>query len=625
MDFSTNRNQLFDFTQFFVGALRPGKVRRPPNNTTALRRYTERYRYDSGGNIEAMVHEADGAGNTGWTRRYRYDKSPDNIPKSNRLQSTSVPGDNPDGPYSAAYSHDAHGNMTRMPHLRQMTWDHADQLQSVDLGGGGAAHYQYDLAGERIRKVVRKGTVDEERIYLGGFEIFRRRRGNGIEFERETLHVFDDDKRIALVETKTHDGDARVREPRSRQRFQFRDHLGSCSLELTGEAALITYEEYFAFGGSSMRLARANAEVGAKRYRYNGKECDSETGLHYYGARYYGEWLARWTAADPVSHQNRFAYVSNNPVQYIDPDGADKSWWQNTVEGVHAANKFIRETAFEAGGQIVDAGEALIERAGIKNARVRSAIRTGTTLTATTVATGLEVTATVLMTGPNVLAELDSAGKDIGVGTARVIHGDTTEEKFLGAAQTLGGLGTGASATAGLLPSGGGPAAIKKAVSPKPVPTPPVLAKTKALLKDAATTPKPVRTPPVSAKTKAALDKLSATKRTAQGRIGATGKVGEAALKQLVGGKSQVFFPTSTGARFIDQLAKGIAHESKVGRTSLTKAVKRQIAKDVELKGNDVIRGSVWHFFPSPATGKVGPTGPLKEALRSAGIGFKVH
>jgi hypothetical protein len=106
--------------------------------------------------------------------------------------------------------------------------------------------------------------------------------------------------------------------------------------------------------------------------------------------------------------------------------------------------------------------------------------------------------------------------------------------------------------------------------------------------------------------------------------IGSTGKVGENALKAL-GGDSQVFFRTSKGARYVDQLVNGVAHESKVGYTTLTRSVSRQIAKDVELLGSKEIQGSVWHFFKSPQTGLGGPSGPLRKALEDAGIGIVIH
>jgi hypothetical protein len=76
------------------------------------------------------------------------------------------------------------------------------------LGGAGAAYYVYDATGQRVRKVWQKAPgLTEERIYLGGFEIFRTRRGaigaDTVTLERETLHLMDDKQRIALVETRT--------------------------------------------------------------------------------------------------------------------------------------------------------------------------------------------------------------------------------------------------------------------------------------------------------------------------------------------------------------------------------------------------------------------------------------
>ena len=106
--------------------------------------------------------------------------------------------------------------------------------------------------------------------------------------------------------------------------------------------------------------------------------------------------------------------------------------------------------------------------------------------------------------------------------------------------------------------------------------------------------------------------------------IGWTGEVGENALKKL-GGESQVYFRTSQGGRYVDQLVGGVAHESKVGYTTLTQSVQRQIAKDVELMAAGEIKGSVWHFFTSPVTGRGGPSAPLIQALEEAGIRFVIH
>ena len=149
----------------------------------------------------------------------------------------------PDRPLAAKYNYDAHGSMTTMPHLSLLELDFKDQLCHVNLGGGGDAYYNYDSGSQRVRKVWEKSPgFIEERIYLGGFEIYRRKNGNGdITLERETLHVVDGNRVIALVETKTIDTTVPAQTlPSALVRYQFSNHLGSSSLELD-EHRVITF------------------------------------------------------------------------------------------------------------------------------------------------------------------------------------------------------------------------------------------------------------------------------------------------------------------------------------------------------------------------------------------------
>ncbi|MCM3598096.1 DNRLRE domain-containing protein [Metabacillus idriensis] len=104
-----------------------------------------------------------------------------------------------------------------------------------------------------------------------------------------------------------------------------------------------------------------------------------------------------------------------------------------------------------------------------------------------------------------------------------------------------------------------------------------------------------------------------------------SGKAGEVYLARLVGGKSQKYFRTSLGGRYIDQLSRGIAHESKVGYTTLTSRVKAQIKKDAELIRKKEIRGAKWHFFRSGITGKSGASQNLKNYLKKYGIQYQIH
>ena len=62
-------------------------------------------------------------------------------------------------------------------------------------------------------------------------------------------------------------------------------------------------------------------------YKFNGKELDEETGLYYYGARYYDPRASIWLSVDPLAEKfpnvNPYAYCLDNPINAIDPDGRD--------------------------------------------------------------------------------------------------------------------------------------------------------------------------------------------------------------------------------------------------------------------------------------------------------------
>ena len=292
-----------------------------PQDGQAMRRYTEHYQYDPVGNFLQVIHQAT---NGNWTRSYTYNEVSltEKSKHSNRLSSTVVGSGTPE-----MYPYDAHGNMMAMAHLPGMKWDFRDQLRQMDLAGGGDAYYVYDGGGQRVRKVVERngGALIEERLYLGGFEIFRRRDAAGtVTLERETLHIIDGQQRIALVETRTHGSEPGV--PSQLVRYQFGNHLGSAALELDEAGQIISYEEYYPYGSTSYQAGRSAAEVSLKRYRHTGKERDEETGFAYYGFRYYAFVLGRWTSTDPLSLQdgsNLYCFMRANPVSLVDLVGTD--------------------------------------------------------------------------------------------------------------------------------------------------------------------------------------------------------------------------------------------------------------------------------------------------------------
>lgn len=90
--------------------------------------------------------------------------------------------------------------------------------------------------------------------------------------------------------------------------------------------------------------------------RFTGKERDTETGLDYFGARYYGSNMGRfiqsdlpfadWDFEDPQS-LNLYGYVRNNPLRMVDPDG--QGAWDLAKGAAVGAWNFARNTVFSTG------------------------------------------------------------------------------------------------------------------------------------------------------------------------------------------------------------------------------------------------------------------------------------
>jgi RHS repeat-associated protein len=293
----------------------------------AVARYRERYAYDAVGNLEELTHRGTDPSHPGWTRLFHYEEPGG---QTNRLTRTS--GSAGAATFSVGGNgYDANGNMLAMPQLQDLQWDFMNRLKATrrqavgadDADGiasqGERTWYVYDADGERVRKVseLAPGQIKDERLYLGGWEIYRRGGANAV--VRETLHVMDDDQRVALVETRI-DGPA----PERFERYQLGNHLESVELELGERGALISYEEYSPYGSTTYQAVRSQTQA-PRRYRFAGKERDEETGLSYFGARYYAPWLGRWVSCDPeiwdAPAESAYMAFANSPVTMSDPDG----------------------------------------------------------------------------------------------------------------------------------------------------------------------------------------------------------------------------------------------------------------------------------------------------------------
>ncbi|MGO4365016.1 RHS repeat-associated core domain-containing protein [Pseudomonas sp. PAB10] len=283
-----------------------------PPDPARLQHYSQTWSYDAGGNLLAQHH----SGKPTHTML---------VEAGSNRGLTQVEGQEPD----FAASFDDNGNLKFLAPGQAMRWTARNQLSEVLLvtranGQNDSERYLYDGAGMRVRKVrhaqAASVTRKTEVRYLPGLEI----RSDGADSPDEVLHVLNVQAGRSSVRLLhwAHGQPDDVEE--DQLRYSLDDYLGSSTLELDGRGSLISYEGYYAYGGTAWWMGRSQVEAKYKYVRYSGKERDA-TGLYYYGFRYYAPWLQRWINPDPagiVDGLNLYGMVHNNPINLIDSSGA---------------------------------------------------------------------------------------------------------------------------------------------------------------------------------------------------------------------------------------------------------------------------------------------------------------
>ena len=278
------------------------------------RQYRREYEYDAGGNLSLMRHLP--SSGTGYTRRMQVGAG-----SNHSLLDTepTAPG--------LGEGFDRNGNLQALARGQTLSWNLRNQLVGVtqvlrESGEHDDERYVYDGAGQRVikRRLQRSGVRahTHEVIYLPGLELHRNQTSG------EWRNVLVAGAGRATIRALQWERNRPLAQVDESLRFSFCDHLGSSSLELDEQAALLTQESYYPFGATAWWAAKNAVEASYKTVRYSGRERDA-TGLYYYGLRYYAPWLLRWVSADPggdVDGLNLYAMVGNNPVNFVDIDGS---------------------------------------------------------------------------------------------------------------------------------------------------------------------------------------------------------------------------------------------------------------------------------------------------------------
>lgn len=106
--------------------------------------------------------------------------------------------------------------------------------------------------------------------------------------------------------------------------FYTRDHLGSTLTVTDSVGATVQRVEYTPWGEVFIEQLSSNADYSTP-YLFNGKELDDETGLYYYGARYYDPKISVWYSTDPMEMDypwvTTYGYCLGNPIKFVDNFG----------------------------------------------------------------------------------------------------------------------------------------------------------------------------------------------------------------------------------------------------------------------------------------------------------------
>jgi RHS repeat-associated protein len=165
---------------------------------------------------------------------------------------------------------------------------------------------------------------------------------------------------------------ARTSSGAARVLFHHPDHLGSVSALTDGRGATVETAQFFPFG-----VERSTQPPPGLRtdYRFTDKEREMDTGLIYFGARYYDPSVGRFASVDPFyavperlpqdkcrafladpQRHGAFLYALNNPLKYTDPNGLDVVLWGISISAGVGLGGQIGFGTFVQGGEEADFG-----------------------------------------------------------------------------------------------------------------------------------------------------------------------------------------------------------------------------------------------------------------------------
>jgi RHS repeat-associated protein len=207
-----------------------------------------------------------------------------------------------------SYAYDANGNMLVRGNQR-LSYDPENRLAYV-VTSNTWTRFGYDAAGARLWK--ENGGTNGLQVWIGNH--YEEKNGQIL------FHVLVADRSVCTFD------------PTGTNVFTYYhpDHLHSTAIETDQSGNRIQHYEYMVFGQD--RFTESSTAFSLSR-RFTGQILDEDTGLYFYGGRYYDPVLGRFIQPDSTipdlfdpQAYNRYSYVFNNPLKYFDPTGHEGYW-----------------------------------------------------------------------------------------------------------------------------------------------------------------------------------------------------------------------------------------------------------------------------------------------------------
>jgi len=274
---------------------------------------TARYGYDLAGRL-SKVHQADGS-----TVTYEYDVMGNRATQNDGAGTIRYQYDSWGRLIKAGettFSYDAAGNLiSKKDKSRSISYDYDEEDRLIEVRSGKTTiRYGYDGEGTRVRREVSGKATNYLHEWTSGIPQVAGEYSKDGKLSHYLLGVTRLGRRSASGE----------------QVYFLEDYLGSTRCIVDAQGNVAARYSYSAFGAP--RLTEGTAQTD---FLYTGEQWDPDAQLLYLRSRYYDPEIGRFLSADPLPGLpmapetfNEYAYVNNDPLNYVDPLGLRQNWWR---------------------------------------------------------------------------------------------------------------------------------------------------------------------------------------------------------------------------------------------------------------------------------------------------------